>query len=244
MSKLPTINHPTYHITLSDGKEFSFRPFLVKDEKVLLQALEADDTQTIFGATKQVIKNCSLDSKVDVDALPLYDMEYIYLNLRAKSINEVCHQAFVCKNETKDESENTAPCNGPIEYDVDLSKIELPRAPGQRIMLTESVGIEMRYPSAELTYKASLEEDEERAAREIILSCITTIYDKDQVYNVKEFSNEELNEWLENLSEPQLNKIADWFEKLPTITHEADIECKRCGFVHKIRLEGLSDFFV
>ncbi len=248
---LPKIDLPTYELKiLSQKKPIKFRPFLVKEEKLLLMALESDDEPTIMNAIKQVINNC-LITEVDIDTLPIFDIEYLFLNIRARSVGENIDTFFICRHivETKQNEngeEENIECANPMKVSVNLLDIKPPKVDVEtKIALTNKIGVNMKFPTV-TTFKsvqavASSENTEN--IFNLIYDCTEYVYDADGVYYVKDSSKEEFNNFLESLTQEQFDIIVRFFENLPTLEHEIDHKCDKCGYQHTLHMEGINDFF-
>jgi hypothetical protein len=241
---LPKIEVPKYELTIpSSGKNVKYRPFLVREEKVLLIAMEADDDKQMMNAVKDIITNCVYD-EVNVDNMPLFDIEYIFLQLRSKSKGETVDLTFDCED-----------CKTPITVQIDLSKIEITRKEEHKteIPLSSDVGIKMKYPSLEIQNLIDEKESDVKNIFNTIIHCIESIWDKENVYAAKDHTPDELNEFLESLPENAFTEIQTFFDTLPTLTHDIIIKCnnkkgkgknsKVCGWKGTKKLEGLASFF-
>lgn len=237
---LPKIDLPTYKLRLESlNKEVTFRPFVVKEEKILLMALESSDYQTSIDAIKQIINNCILE-EIDVEMLPLFEIEYIFLNLRARSIGEIVSLEYICENVVEDKK-----CKNKMKMEIDLLKIAFEHKKVENmIQLSKNVGIRLNFPTMNIS-KTLLEKLEGADAPiEILKECTDYIYDESQVYKLDEMQDGEFDEFINNLTTEQFKKIKKFFLDMPTLKHKADLVCGKCGKNHTVRLEGLLDFFV
>ena len=231
---LPKIATPFYELNVpSNGKTIKYRPFLVKEEKILLMAMESGKDGEVSNALKQIIKNCT-DGQVDVEELPMFDIEYIFLQLRTKSVDEVSSVTISCKE-----------CREPFRLDLNLNdiKVHFPEKKQDfKIQLTSDVGIIMKYPTMTMV-KNVTEGDTESSGFlfDIISTCVESIYDEEQVYN--EFSKEEIDDFVDNLPQEQFKKISDFFENMPKLKHDVKFTCPKCKHKNKSTLAGLQDFF-
>lgn len=241
---LPTIATPQYSLVQpSTGKQISYRPFLVKEEKILLIAAESNETSEFIHAIKQVIASCctGLDN---IDQLPLFDLEYIFLQLRAKSMGEMSEPMISCPQ-----------CDQPIKLKIDVSKVKVtkPKDHSLDIRLSEEVGVKMRYPSFELFSSSLLGEDwTVEQAFNAIIGCIDVIYDKDQQHKVSENTRENVAAFVDNLPQECFAKLQGFFDTMPRLEHTVSYTCKNkvpdnesvtCGHSGKIVLSGVNDFF-
>ncbi len=244
---LPIIATPQYTLEQpSTGKQIKFRPFLVKEEKILLMALESDDSMEAVKATKQVITNCC-EGLGDIDTLPMFDIEFILLQLRSKSVGEVAEPVIKCPE-----------CEGDIKLKVDLSKVSVVKDKNHttKIPITDTIGLIMKYPTYSLLQLTKGKEKlTATETMDLMLTCIDFIYDGDQNYKASEQTAEELNEFVEQMTQAHFAKIQDFFSTMPRLEHTitytctnkvrtGDITSKKCGFKGKLVLENLQDFFV
>lgn len=232
---LPQLNSARYvTVVPSLGKEVEYRPYLVKEEKILMMALESQDQKQTIRAIKDVLSNCIYD-KIDVDKLAMFDLEYLFLQLRSKSVGESV--ALKVKCEKCDENADTV---------FDLTEIEPPHvAEGANIIqLTENIGITLRYPSIKDIEK--IKEDELKTMEglaNLIVLLIDTIYDEDNVHDAAQESKKDLQEFIDGFNNEQFMRVARFFEKLPTLKHDLKFECNACGATNNIELKGLQSFF-
>jgi len=242
---LPKIDVPVYETKLiSNGKTIKYRPFLVKEQKIFLMASQSEDVKDMINAIKQVLKNCVLNDDVDIDSLPVFDLEYLFLQLRARSVNEVVNLKYTCNNPVKDDAGNEKPCGGSVSVDVNILEIEPTKNPehDNKISLSENLGICMKYPTFEILEKLNSKEDVDFLS--VIASCIDYIYDKENVYYAKDADPAELNEFIESMQQADVEKIQTFFETMPKITKDFDFKCKKCGYEEHIEIEGMQSFFV
>jgi hypothetical protein len=243
---LPKIDVPIYELKLlSTGEKIKFRPFTVKEEKLFLMASESSDTKTIIDATKQVINNCVL-SEINVDELPIFDIEQIFLQLRAKSIGEVVNLRYRCNNKIFDqETKEEKSCNAVVEIDVKIDDI-LPKTENKenkKIEITENMGVVLKYPNLKV-FENYDEEDETKTIMETIVNCIDYVYDKENVYHAKDSTKEELIEFVESMQTKDLEKFKDFFDNVPKIQKNINFKCPKCNYTEEVLVEGLESFFV
>ena len=235
---LPINSTPIYTLTLpSTGKQITYRPFLIKEEKALLIANQSEDTKVMIDSLKQVIKSCIKDD-VDVDTFATFDLEYVFTQIRAKSVGEIVELFIRCDTCTDEKAV--------ASVNIDLTQIEVSKNPDHtnKIELFGDVGVIMKYPTVDLIKR--LEQAGDKNIDEvfgIVIECIESIYDTDQVYNAKDASKAELLEFLNNLSSEQFQKIQSFFETMPKLKKEVDYTCPVCGKAHHKVLEGLQSFF-
>lgn len=249
---LPKIDLPVFEIKLvSVPKPIKFRPFLVKEEKLLLMALQTEEEQTVLNTVKQVINNCLVD-ELDIDSIPIFDIEYLFLNIRARSVGETVDTAYVCRNIVEsytDESgeEVQVECKNLMNVKINLLGIKPPISDlPTKIYMTKDIGIQLKYPTLE-TFKSIknliLSENAEQIY-ELVFNCTEYVFDANNVYYSNESSLEEFKQFLESLTQEQFDKILDFFNKLPMIKKEVKHVCDKCSFEHDLVLEGLNDFFI
>jgi hypothetical protein len=241
---LPKLDVPIFTIDLPLTKtKLRYRPFLVKEEKLLLIAMESDDEKTIMDTIKQVINNCCLDD-VDTETLPITDLEYFFLHLRARSIGEIVDLQYKCNNKVKDDAGEEVECGNNVKLKVNVLEIEptFNDKHTNKIELTDKLGIVMKYPNFATIDKVKSNNDVEQILG-IIMNCVDYIYDEDSIYYRKDISDEELTEFIENLTQKQFAKVQEFFETVPAIKKELDFKCSKCGYQEKILIEGIQNFF-
>lgn len=238
---LPKIDAPVYELDLPLSKHrVRFRPFLVKEQRNLLMAMEAEDKDTIEKNIRQILHNCTLTQEIEIDSLPIIDVEYYFLHLRARSVGEIVHNKYKCENEV-----NGKTCNNTMEADINLLDIQVqfPDNVKDEIQLTEKIMIKLKYPEYSVLEVANKIENVTDMAFEMILNSIDYIFDGEQYYYASETSKQELNEFVNQLNQEQFSKIEDFFNNLPKMSKTIDLTCGKCGFHHHIEVEGLEDFF-
>jgi hypothetical protein len=238
---LPKIDTPVYELDLPlSKKHIRFRPFLVKEQKNLMMALEADDKETIERNIKQVLTNCTITEDVDIDKLPVIDVEYYFINLRARSIGEMVENDYICTNEVNGEQ-----CGGKMKGVLNLLEIRIDIDPNQKdvIQITDKISIKLKYPEFSLVEKLSKKDSAVDIAFEVVIDSIEWIFDGEQYYNANESTKEELMAFIESLNQDQFKKIEAFFDDLPVLNKKIEIKCGKCGFDHTIDVEGLESFF-
>jgi hypothetical protein len=241
---LPKISSPIFELKLPLSKKIiRYRPFLVKEEKILLMAIEANDEPTIINSIKQIVSNCCLD-KVDVDKIPILDLEFLFLNLRAKSVGEVVELHYKCNNNVTDETGNTKKCNhvNPITINLYDIKPEISNDDINKIDLGNDIGIVMTYPNFHMV-SGAFSGSQIEIMMSIIVKCIDYIYDKDDIYYAKDTPKQELEDFIESLSREQFAKIQHFFDSIPRLKKTVEFKCNKCGYVEEIVVEGLQSFF-
>jgi len=242
---LPSITTPRYTLEQpSTGKQITYRPFLVKEEKILLMALESDDAFEAIEATKQVIANCC--DLENIDTMPMFDIEYILLQLRSKSVGEIAEPSIACPE-----------CGGTIKLKLDLSKVKVQKTKGHetRIQLTPTVGLVMKYPTyAMLRAAKGAENFNSTETLDLMLDCIDFIFDGDQNHKASEQTKEELHAFVDQLTQAHFAKIQDFFDTMPKLEHTMAYTCSnkvekdegemyKCGHKGKLVISTLQDFF-
>lgn len=244
MIKLPRLDVPTYELKLiSSGKSVRYRPFLVKEQKLFLMSAESDDTKELVTTIRNVLKNCLLD-EVDVDNLPSFDLEYLFMNLRARSVDEVVNLKYKC-NANVDGEEEEKKCNHVVDFDVNILEIEptIHDNHVDKIQITEKVGVCLKYPTFEMFEKYD-KMNENEAMLKVLIDCIDYIYDEDQVYYAKDTTPKELEEFIDSMQQKDLEKFKNFFDTMPEIKKELDFKCSKCGHEENITVKGIQNFFV
>ena len=238
---LPKIDVPTYEIELPVSKtKIKYRPFLVKEQRNLLMAIESSESTTIQQNIKDILYNCTLTEGVNIDKLPIIDVEYYFINLRAKSVGEVVESRYRCNNEVND-----VECGNIMEKDVDLTQIKVKMNDdiSPEIQLTPNISIKLKYPEFGIVKDSLRYENINDVTFNMIAQSIEYIYDGQQFYYATESTPEELIEFVEGLNQEQFSKIENFFNNLPKLKETLNITCSKCGFQHKIEVEGLESFF-
>lgn len=242
---LPKLDIPTYTVKLiSSGKTIRYRPFLVKEQKLFLMASEADDAKETINTIRQVLKNCILD-EIDVDNLPTFDLEHLFMHLRARSVEEIVDLKYKCNNEVDNEEGVKVKCNGSVSFKLNILEVEPTINPEHtnKIQLTENLGICLKYPTFEMIQKYDTISEEE-VMTSILVDCVDYIYDKDQIYYAKDSTKEELEEFIDNLQQKDLEKIKKFFDTMPEIKKDVHFKCPKCAYEEDITIKGLQSFFV
>lgn len=238
---LPKIDTPIYELELPlSKKKIKFRPFLVKEQKNLLMSLESNDSESIENNIKHVLQNCTLTEKIDIEKLPVVDVEYYFLQLRARSVGEIVENKYRCENVVEEKK-----CNNIMETTLNLLDIKVANIKENTdvIKLTDSISIKLKYPEFSVLKKLSKLTDVADITFEMIVDSIEYIYDGEQFYYAHETSHEELLEFVESLNQKQFMKIEEFFSDFPKIEKKINIKCSRCGFEHNLNVEGLESFF-
>ena len=239
---LPKIEHPLYEVKLtSQRKPVKFRPFLVKEQKLLLMAAESGDYEEVISAMKQIINNCVVTDKFDVDKLPMVDIEMMFVHLRSRSVGENIELFFKCTNEVEER-----PCGMVINIEIDLLEEVSPSVSNLKniIMINDDVGVKMRYPTLDDLILMKDAETQDQFEVDLIVSCIDQIFDGEQSYNAEEASLEEINAFVEDIPSHVYEQMEKFVKEVPTIAYEKEHKCPKCEFAHKIKVEGMKDFFI
>ena len=236
---LPTIATPTYELEIpSTKKKIKYRPFLVKEEKILILALESEDTKQIAGAVKEVITNCILTKGVKVDQLSTFDIEYIFLNVRGKSVGETIDLIVTCS----DDGETQVP----ITVYIDEIKVQKNPEHNNKIKLDDSIMMEMKYPSLDQFIKSNFDLSADNTVDqsfELIASCIGKIFTEEEVWVAEDVTKKEMIEFLDQMNTSQFKQIEKFFETMPKLSHTVKVLNPKTKVESEVVLEGLSSFF-
>ena len=242
---LPKIDVPTHEVKLiSTGKPVRFRPFLVKEQKLFLMANEQTDAKEAINTIRQVLKNCMLDD-IDIDNLPTFDLEYLFMNLRARSVEEVVNLKYKCNNKVPDENGEEKQCTGIVEFDINILDIEptIHENHTNKIQITEDVGVCMKYPTFEMVQQYETL-DENQIMSKVLIDCIDYVYDKEQVYHAKDTPKEELENFVDSLQQKDVEKFRAFFDTVPEIKKDVSFDCPKCKYHEDITIKGIQNFFV
>jgi hypothetical protein len=233
---LPKLLTPEFKTKIpSTGEVIKFRPFLVKEEKILYIALEGKDQKDIFNAVMSILSSCILTPGVKVDDFTSYDLEYLFLKLRAKSVGETIE--ILAKH--KDQSE----CTHATKVKLNIDDIEVYKSEIHEnvIQFTDDIGIKCRDPKANVFQTIKESDNEMDRLLKVILECVESVFDKDTIYT--EFTKEELVEFIESLNKEQFEKLVTFFNTLPSLEHKVTYVCPECGKEETIEIKGLQSFF-
>lgn len=234
---LPQVVLPTYELEIpSNGKKIKYRPFVVKEEKLLLLALESNEEKQIESAVKQLLKGC-IQSRVKIEDLALFDLEYIFLNIRSVSVGEIVEMMLTCEDDGETQ----------VRYNLNLSEVKVQKPEGHtnKIMLSEDMGIIMKYPTFGEFVKSSIMGSAPSAdgVIEIVAGCIDQIFDGEDVYDSSTTSKKEFVQFLEGMTNAQFEKIQDFFATAPTLKHTIKIKNPNTNVENEIVISGLNNFF-
>ena len=230
---IPKIVTPTYECELPSTKQkIQYRPFLVKEEKVMLVALESDDDNAIADAMIQIIQNCLLTPNIDVSKLPIFDFEYLYLKVRAKSVCEIVNLKLKCPDDEKEL----------VDHALNIDEINVIFNPEHKLEVpfTKDYGVIMKYPTIrDFKDQGKLSE----LSFDMFKACLQTIYKGDETYERTNITKEELDEWIDTLTPEQYKKITQWFTTIPKLDHTISYTNPKSGKDFTLRLQGVKDFF-
>ena len=242
---LPKLDTPTYELNLiSTGKPIRYRPFLVKEQKLFLMSAESEDTKELITTIRQVLKNCILD-EIDVDSLPSFDLEYLFMNLRARSVEEIVNLKYKCNNNVKDEEGNDKKCNHVVDFDVNILDVEptIHDNHTDKIQINEKIGVKLKYPTFEMFEKYD-KLNQNEAMLKVLIDCIDYIYDDEQMYYSKDTPKKDIEEFIDSLQQKDLEKFKDFFNTMPEIKKDLEFKCPRCEHEETITVKGMQNFFV
>ena len=236
---LPKIATPVYELELpSTGKTIEYRPFLVKEEKVLVIALESEDTKQITTAIKNVIKNCIKTKGIKVEELPTFDIEYLFLNIRGKSVGEEIEVNVTCP----DDGETQVP----VTINLDDIEVQKNDEHTNRIKVDDSIMMEMKYPSLDQFIKNNFDFNDKNAmdqSFELIATCIDKVFTEDEVWAVEDCSKKEIVDFLEQMNSSQFKEIEKFFETMPKLSHSIKVKNPKTKKENEVVIEGLAGFF-
>jgi hypothetical protein len=238
---LPKLEVPTYELKLPlSKKKIKFRPYLIKEQKALMMALESSDAKTIQHNVREILDVCTLSKDVDVDELPIIDIEYYFIQLRAKSVGEMSESKYRCNNEVEDKA-----CGNIMEAKIDLTEVKPVQEEyvDPEIQLTDKIIVKMKYPPFKLIKDSIEMEDITEVTFNMLAQSIEYVYDGDQFHYAKEASVEELVDFIEQLNQEQFEKLEKFFNSIPKLSKKIDMTCSKCGFEHHLDVEGLESFF-
>ena len=237
---LPTISTPTYELTLpSSGKKIKYRPFLVREEKVLIMALESEDTKQITNSVIDILNSCILSKGIKLETLATFDIEYLFLNIRSKSVGETIDVNIVCPDDNKTQVA--------VTVDVDSIKIKKDRKHKNVIKLDDNLSLKLKYPSMnqfiDSNFESKIDESEVKSTLDMIISCIDVIFNEEESWPASESTPKELEDFVDQLNTKQFKLIEDFFATMPKLTHTIKVKNPNTGVESEVRLEGLAAFF-
>ena len=238
---LPKIATPSYELELpSTGKTIQYRPFLVKEEKLLVIALESEDTKQITNAIKAVIRSCILTKGIKVETLPTFDIEYLFLNIRGKSVGEDIDVKLTCPDDNETEVS--------VNVNLDDIQVEKPEGHSNRIKLDKNLMMELKYPSLNEFIKNNFDPNDAtknpmEQSFELIGSCISKIYNEDEVWVASDCTKKEISDFLDSMNSTQFKEVEKFFETMPRLTHTIKVVNPKTKVESDVVLEGLASFF-
>ena len=236
---LPKISTPTYELDLPSTEEtIQYRPFLVREEKLLVLALESEDMKQITTAIKTVIKNCILSKGIKIENLPTFDIEYLFLNIRGKSVGEEIEVNIICPDDED--------ISVPVTISVDDIKIVKNANHNKQIKVDDSIMMELKYPSLDQFIKSNFDFSGSNLMEQsfdLVASCIDKIYQEDEVWSSADVTKKELVDFLDQMNASQFQQIEKFFETMPKLSHTVTVKNPKSGVESEVVLEGLSNFF-
>jgi len=237
---LPKINTPTYELVLpSNGKKIKYRPFLVREEKILIMAMESEDMKQITDAIVQILSDCILTKDIKVESLATFDIEYLFLNVRAKSVGESVEVNITCPDDGETKVE--------ISIDIDSIKVQKNRSHKNIIKLDNDLSMKLKYPSLEQfvenNFETSGSNSEVGQSLSMITSCVEMIYNSEESWEASDYSKKELDEFIEQLNTKQFKEIEKFFTTMPKLSHTINVKNPNTGVESEVVLEGLASFF-
>ena len=234
---LPKLNTPTYELEIpSTDEKIKYRPFLVKEEKILLMAMESKDNAQIINAVKDIVSSCTFE-KLNVATMPMFDMEYIFLNIRAKSVGEISKLKVLCPDDKKTYA----------SVELDLTKVEVQVGDDHtnKIELTDDMGMIMTYPTIDSFTETGIQTINAENMIDVISSCVLQIYEQkgEKVYQAKDQTKKELTEFIESMNSGQFKKLQSFFDTMPKLTHTIQVKNPKTKKTSDVKLTGLNDFF-
>ena len=234
---LPKLNTPTYELEVpSTDEKIKYRPFLVKEEKILMIAMESKDNAQIVNAVKQIVSECTFN-KLNIASLPMFDVEYIFLNIRAKSVGEVSKLKILCPDDKKTYAN--------VEVDLTEVQVHVDDKHTNKIELTDSMGMIMTYPTIDSFTETGIQSINAENMIEVISSCVLQIYENngENVYQAKDQTKKELTEFIESMNSAQFKKVQSFFDTMPKLKHTIKVKNPKTKKSSEITLSGLNDFF-
>jgi len=234
---LPKLTTPTYELEIpSTDEKIKYRPFLVKEEKILMMALESKSSGDITQAVKDIVSECTFN-KVNIDLMPMFDVEYIFLNIRSKSVGEVSKLKILCPDDKKTYAD--------VELDLNEVNVQVGEAHTNKIELGNGTGMIMKYPSIDSFKDSGIRDINASNMLEVISTCILQIYEEEgkKVYDPKDQTQKELTDFIEQLNTKQFKDVQKFFDTMPKLKHEITVKNPKTKVESKITLSGLNDFF-
>lgn len=231
---LPKIATPKFPVTIPSTKRNTFfRPFLMKEQKVLYMAMHGDDVDQIFNAMCDIVENC-VDGATDARNMPVFDLEYLFMRIRAKSVGEMIQVGVKCRECTK---------GNKVEINLDELEVEFQPEFSNKVMLNENLGIILRYPCME-DLKRKIQRDDADSMVKFVCDSIESVFDNISVWTRKDFSEDEIREFVESMSSSQLEKVGNFYANLPSLTKKTNYMCQHCKKEQEVDFRRLQDFFM
>mgnify|MGYP001461692386 CR=1 FL=1 len=234
---LPKLNTPTYELEVpSTDEKIKYRPFLVKEEKILMIAMESKDNAQIVNAVKDIVSECTFN-KLDISSMPMFDVEYIFLNIRAKSVGEVSKLKLLCPDDKKTYAD--------VELDLTEVEVQVGNDHTNKIELTDSMGMIMTYPTIDSFQDSGIKNINAENMLEVISSCVLQIYENngEKVYQAKDQTKKELTEFIESMNTNQFKQVQAFFDTMPKLKHTVKVKNPKTKKSSDVTLNGLNDFF-
>ena len=235
---LPKVETPTYELTLpSIDKKVKYRPFLVKEEKILLMALESQKESEVYDATKQIVDSCTFN-ELTVEELPMFDLEFLFLNIRAKSVGEISKFKVLCPDDKKTYAD--------VELDLTKIEVQVDDEHTNKIIVDEKrqLGVVLKYPTMQvLKSGTNIDNANMDTVFNMLATCVDYIFEGDKIYPSKDSTKEEIKEFFESLSQESFAKVKKFFDTMPRVRHEFDVTNPKTNVKSKVTLTGLNDFF-
>ena len=236
---LPKISTPTYELVLpSSGKKVKYRPFLVKEEKILIMALESEDTKQITSAIKSVLSDCILSRGIKIDKLATFDIEYLFLNVRGKSVGETVEVNVTCPDDGQTKVE--------MVIDIDSIKIQKDSNHSNIIKLDDSLSVQMNYPSLDQFIETNFDTSNNSQVDEslnVIMSCIKQVYNEEEAWEASNCTKKELRDFVESMNSKQFKEVENFFETMPKLSHKVKVMNPNTKVESEVVIEGLASFF-
>ena len=237
---LPKISTPTYELALpSTGKKIKYRPFLVKEEKILIMALESENMKQITDAIVQILKDCILTRGVKVQALSTFDIEYLFLNIRAKSVGETVEVNVTCPDDGDTKVQ--------MEIDIDSIKVQKDKSHKSIIKIDDNISMKLKYPSLQEFVENNFEVTDTQSnvdqSLKMITSCIDIIYNEEESWSASDSTQKELEEFIEQLNTKQFKEVENFFSTMPKLSHTIKVKNPNTDVESEVVLEGLGAFF-
>ena len=235
---LPKLTTPTYELEIpSTDEKIKYRPFLVREEKILLMAMESEKTEDVIQAVKEIVSECTF-GKLNLGTMPIFDVEYIFLNIRAKSVGEVSNLRLLCPDDRETYAD--------VEINLSEVSVQVEKDHTNKIELTDEMGIYMTYPTIDSFATTGITDVTASNMLEVITTCIAQIYDKkgEEVFDAKDQTKEELIEFIEQLNTKQFAELQKFFDTMPKLKHTVKIKNPKTEVETDVLLQGLNDFFV